>query len=64
MADSPFASARALDMVPIAAVVADSGLGIGMGSTEPAGEGEEWARRGHSAQIFHLGKVLLVAPVA
>lgn len=64
MTDSPFASAWALDMVSIAAEVADSVLGIDMGSTKPAAEGEVRNCRGHSAQAFHSGKVLLVAPVA
>lgn len=34
-----------------------------MGSTGPDAEGEVRAYRGRSAQAFHSGKVLLVAPV-
>ncbi len=47
----------------IAAEVADSVWDIDMGSKEPAAEGEARACRGHSAQAFHAGKVLRVAPV-
>lgn len=64
MAGSPFASAWALDMAPIAEEVADSVLRIDMGSTEPAAEDEARACRDHFAPAFHLGTGLLVAPVA